>query len=180
MNRFLTVAAVLLALTFGHDTSFRAPHGWLWRCASVEEAAALDEITAAGGWVSSTGTSTKLEFVDQCLRVRQRDAYYWECGFGWAGYEAPRDATRRAGDAQVALLHDVPNVVEVDLCGTAVTDASLEVLAALASLRTINVFGTSISEEALGRFSRVRPEVRVDREDPLGYVLAELRAPSNQ
>lgn len=166
------VVAILGALCFSNDTTFRAPHGWPDRCTYGEEARALNAISAAGGRASVYFTYDRvhIDFPEQCENVRQREHYYFHCGFGVRTYGAPRDTTARATNEDILRVVEIPHVVEVDLCGTGVTDVALERLAEMPELLFINIYGTAISSEAVTAFTQRRPDVTVDVDDPIGFV----------
>lgn len=165
------IIAVLGALSFSNDATYRAPHGWPDRWAYGEESRALDAISSAGGRASVYFTYDRvhIDFPEQCENVREREQYYFHCGFGVRTYGMQRDSNASATDRDISHAVDIPHVVEVDLCGTAVTDVALERLAEVPDLLFVNVYGTAISSEAVSAFKLRRPDVRVHVDDPIGF-----------
>lgn len=161
----------LCAFSFSNDTSFRSPHGWPDRCAFGRRPRLFETICSAGGQATAHYRYERvhLDFPEQCESVRVRKHYHISCGFGVRTYNATRDAGARATDDVIAVVADIPHLVEVDLCGTAVTDVALEHLVELPDLLFINVYGTAISPDAVNAFKRRRPDVRVELDDPIGF-----------
>jgi hypothetical protein len=115
----------------------------------------------------------RVGFREQCEAVREREVLYAPiCGAGLLSWRTPPERNARTVDVDLERLWALRSLVEVDLCGTAVTDEGFLSLARLNALRVVNVYGTVVSEGAVRAFVALRPDVRVTREDPIGPVSA--------
>lgn len=79
----------------------------------------------------------------------------------------------RIDDAIVDVVRQSPRLESLYLAGTALTDAGLSRLAAVKSLREVNVGGTRVTAEAAESFRGQRPDCRVTWFEAAG--MAEIR-----
>jgi hypothetical protein len=68
---------------------------------------------------------------------------------------------KRIDDIAMAALVAMKNLNTVDLSETAITDAGLEKLSGLPSLRSLYLTGSRVTEAAVEAFRRDHPECRV-------------------
>ena len=67
----------------------------------------------------------------------------------------------RGGDEGVAVLADIRNLVEVNVCEAPITDQGLAQLSTLPALMELHVLGTNASAEAIQDLRRARPQVKL-------------------
>lgn len=80
-----------------------------------------------------------------------------EEGGGWA--QLSLNQNWKGGDDGLAILTDLPELAQIDLRQTPLTDKALAHLAKLPKLKQLNLFQSGFSRDALLKFHRQRPSV---------------------
>ena len=158
---WLGVAVLCFATRYSSGPTWSGP----WSALSDPEIRALERIVAAGGTVTTYGWPDQLHvaFPEHCAEYRllHQEPLPFTCGYGAREFPGRRVPGMQLSGADLAALAEVRRVVGVDLCGTAVGDASLGSLARSASLRYLRLHGTAISRSAIERFRAQMPTVNL-------------------
>jgi PDZ domain len=88
------------------------------------------------------------------------------------------DAHWSGGDAGLAVLRDLPNIVSLSIIDAKLTDAALPHVAALPRLASLELHGTAFTAAGLHKFRQQRPTTRIfARGDAMLGVNAEMEGP---
>jgi Leucine Rich Repeat (LRR) protein len=108
------------------------------------QAKAVEAIRASGGYCYDCQGVQMVPAWLQSLLGRNREMSVSHAVF-------PKDS----GDAEMALLDDLPNLFDLMRCGSGVTDAGLEHVKGLTNLRSLNLSHTQITDGGLQCLARL-------------------------